>query len=94
MLTKGDGIFNVATLTLIDSVVISNKAVSPDMTSTDDYGGGIYNSGSLTLGQSIVTRNTADDGGGLFDEGTITPTTVTIANNIPHNCAGSGFMCP
>ncbi len=52
----GGGIYNEADLTLIDSVVRGNTAVSD--------GGGIYNIGTLTVTGSTIMHNTAGNNGG------------------------------
>ncbi|MCT7989543.1 DUF4347 domain-containing protein [Laspinema olomoucense] len=45
-------------------------------------GGGIYNEGTLTLNQSTITGNQAeDDGGGIKNEGILTVRDSTISNN-------------
>jgi hypothetical protein len=54
----GGGIYNGGTLTLVDSLLTMNTALS---------GGGIMNaSGTVTLDDSIVSKNTAEIGGGIY----------------------------
>ncbi len=80
----GGGIYNSGTLTLNNSMVSNNIAVSD--------GGGIYNFGTLTLNNSIISDNvltddgSASSGGGIYnytpphpDEGT---GTLRINNSI------------
>ena len=47
------------------------------------HGGGIINSGTLTLTNSTVSGNTAglSDGGGIFNSGTLTLTNSTVSGN-------------
>jgi hypothetical protein len=58
-------------------------------------GGGIFNTGTLTLIDCIVTKNRADRGGGLFNNnGTVTITHTTFdGNEAAHGAAGleNGF---
>ena len=75
---NGGAIFNVGTLELENTLVVSNTA--------DAIGGGIYNYniGVITMTQSTVANNTAVGifGGGIFAGGTsITVHDSTIANN-------------
>jgi hypothetical protein len=53
-------------------------------------GGGIYNSGTLTLNNSTVSSNSAGNlGGGIFsDNGTVTLNSSTVNNNTALNGAG------
>ncbi len=47
-----------------------------------DYGGGIYNSGTLTLTNSTLSGNHADYGGGLYNiSGTLTVSNSTLSGN-------------
>lgn len=51
-------------------------------------GGGIRNSGTLTLNNCAVTGNTAPQGGGIENDGTLTMTNCTVSNNTQ---TGTGF---
>lgn len=54
-----------------------------------EYGGGIYNGGTLTLNNCIVTRNVAGlEGGGIKNRGTLTLNNSTVSDNWAG--AGSG----
>jgi hypothetical protein len=59
----------------IDGLTISNGEVY------GDYGGGIYNGGTLTVSNSTLSGNTSDYGGGIFNHGTLTVTGSTLSGN-------------
>jgi CSLREA domain-containing protein len=48
---------------------------------TSDNGGGVLNSGTLTLTDSAVSGNNAYIGGGLYNAGTLTLTNTTVEGN-------------
>ncbi|MFF3517874.1 hypothetical protein [Streptomyces sp. NPDC002573] len=88
----GGGIKNFRTMTLTDSTVEENSAVS----ATTD-GDGIHNSGRMTLSDSLVTRNAAGEtGGGIFNDsgfsGSVRLRGTRVVNNIPNNCAAAGSV--
>jgi CSLREA domain-containing protein len=82
---EGGGIYNEGTLTLSDSTVSGNNALS---------GGGIDNWGlaTLTLNSSTVSGNTAsssvDGGGGIHNEGTLTLNSSTVSGNTASSTGG------
>jgi predicted outer membrane repeat protein len=52
-----------------------------------DFGGGIINSGALTVIHTTVSNNTArEEGGGISNGGTVTLKNVTFSNNVPDDC--------
>lgn len=53
-------------------------------------GGGIFNSGSLTLVNSTVSGNFASSGGGIANGGTLTLTNSTVSGNGADDSAGAG----
>ena len=59
---------------------------------TLDNGGGIWNSGTLTLTQSTVSGNTTGNfGGGIYNGGTLNVTTSTIISNTAPRGNGGGI---
>src|SRR5207253_2525984 len=82
---SGGGIYNdhSASATLTNSTVTGN--------STDIYGGGIYNDGTLTLTNSTVSLNgTGQVGGGIFNDqsGSATLTNSTVSGNSAYYYGG------
>ncbi len=76
----GGGIWNSATLTMLDSAVSG---------STANWGAGIYNRGVHTQTTSTVSGNTAGfDGGGLLNFETLTLIDSTVADNIAGQSGG------
>jgi hypothetical protein len=55
---------SVGTMTLNNTIVSDNTAYYPDWNA---IGGGIYNTGNMTLTDSTVTRNIASGGGGIYN---------------------------
>ena len=55
-------------------------------------GGGINNleESDLTLEDTKVKRNRADNGGGVFSEGSLSAIASQIVNNNPNNCVHTG----
>jgi predicted outer membrane repeat protein len=68
----------------------------------DGHGGGIYNYGTLTLKNCIVTDNVADGGGGICNNGMLMLINTTVTNNTAKGIApppgvwcggGGGIKC-
>ncbi|MBQ7560914.1 MAG: DUF4957 domain-containing protein [Synergistaceae bacterium] len=79
----GGGIYyNVSNGTLsIDNCIITNNAVGSSYS-----GGGIYSGGIVTITNSTITDNNANNGGGgIFNESTATITNCTITENTANN---------
>ena len=56
-------------------------------------GGGIRNSGSLTLVNITVTDNQANGGGGISNSGDLTLINSTVKDNLADGIAGPGLEC-
>ena len=56
---------------------------------SNNYGGGIYNTGTLTLKESTVSGNGAVKGGGIYSTGTLSLKGSTVSGNYAVN--GGGF---
>jgi CSLREA domain-containing protein len=70
----GGGLYNVGTLTLNQSTVLSNTAGS-------SFGGGLKNHGTATLNNSTVSGNSAEYGGGVYNRGILILNNSTISRN-------------
>jgi predicted outer membrane repeat protein len=80
VLGDGGAIFSASFLTVRDSLFTGNAAGT--LTSTDRYGGAIYNYvGGLDLLNSTVYSNVAYSGGGLYSRASLRITNTTLANN-------------
>ncbi len=80
----GGGISNrQGSLTLIDSSVLSNSAQGCRGVGAVfcSGGGGIWNSGALTMINSTVSGSTADWGAGIYNRGAPTLTNSTVSGN-------------
>ena len=92
---NGGGILNDnSTLTMADCTVNGNAIVSAD---SNIFGGGIYNSGTITLNQVIVNNNNAvfggggtgvPSGGGISNTGTMIIIAGTVQSNMGFYSAG------
>lgn len=54
-------------------------------------GGGIYNVGTLTVANSVLSDNSAGTGGGIFNWGTLTVTNGTLSANVSARHGGGIF---
>jgi CSLREA domain-containing protein len=87
----GGGIYNNGgTANIIGSTIVSNTLTGQNI---GGDGGGIYNSGDMTVANTTISDNivngTADsDGGGLANTGTLTLTISTLSHN--SNTTGQG----
>lgn len=81
----GGGVANRdGSLTVIDSVIQMNSAEGCRVGAAFcSFGGGVWNSGMLTIENSTVSGNAADWGGGIFNRGVREPTirSSTISDN-------------
>ena len=82
----GAGIFNGGALTL-DTVNINLNFVTG--TTSSATGGGITNTGTLDITDTIIDGNQADRGGGIFTNNTLTISSSSVLNNTAR--AGGGI---
>lgn len=83
-----DALFiNEAPATIISGLTIRNHQSAGFVVA----GGGVFNSGGLTLDQVVITGNTADAGGGVANSGTLTITNSQITNNSTFS-TGAGIL--
>ncbi|MEQ8675495.1 MAG: right-handed parallel beta-helix repeat-containing protein [Aggregatilineales bacterium] len=80
----GGGVSNSGTLTVTNSIIYSNSAVT---------GGGVYNQGIIaTISNSTVSGNSSTNGGGAISNyGTMTITNTTVSSNTAGADGGSIF---
>jgi len=77
---------NSDAIVTISGLTVENGAASGG-------GAGIFNSGTLTVTDSIVSGNSTDvDGGGIFNSGTMTVTNTTVSANSVSCCFGGGIF--
>jgi hypothetical protein len=72
---------------------INNTATLTGLTITGGSAGGILNTSSLTLADTIITGNSSDagvGGGGLLNNGTASLTHVIVSKNSVTNFGGTG----
>jgi hypothetical protein len=82
--SRGGGVFNRGTLTLVNSTLSANSAGL--------NGGGVFNLGTLTLANSTVSGNTANRGGGVLNSyGTLTLVNSTLSGNRAYDEGGGVF---
>ena len=84
--TNGGGIYvnNDATLKITGGVVYKNNA-------TTDYsssGGGVYNKGTLTFTDGVISSNSSNAGGGVYNTGTFEMTGGIISGNSARDGGG------
>jgi len=60
----------------------------------DEHGGGIYNYGTLTLKNCIVSDNIAIGGGGICNDGALTLVNSTVSNNTAKDTAPRDVFPP
>ena len=65
---NGGGIANLYGTATITNTIIRDNNTDPPEYNTTGYGGGIYNSGTMTITGSIVENNASDWGGGIASQ--------------------------
>jgi cadherin-like protein len=73
--------FNVGTATVTNSTIANNGNLS-------NPGGGIHNSGTLTVLNSTINGNSATVGGNIYNQGTITIRNSTLSDGFAFSGAG------
>jgi predicted outer membrane repeat protein len=77
------------TLAITGSTFTRNAATDP----ANGYGGGLYNAGTVTLTDTVMTGNMASvDGGGIYNHGALALTRTQVRSNTPDNCAPAGTI--
>ncbi len=77
-------VFAIAALLTVD---ISGLTIADGSVTNNDNGGGIYNAGTLTIansilsGNSVISDGSGPDGGGIYSDGTLIVTGTTFAGN-------------
>ncbi len=80
-----------ATLNVMAGSVVLNDLVIQDGVGIDGLGGGVWNSGQLTLNGSTVRNNTATNAGGVFNTGQLTLNGSIVSHNTATNYNGGGI---
>jgi hypothetical protein len=89
-------------ITFIDNINISNNSIDRYNSDWSSYnrGGGVYNSGTLTMKNSFINNNIngndinsyANWGGGIYSTGSLTLENVEVSGNIVRGDKGAGIM--
>ena len=80
---------------LVNTEAMADLSGLTIMEGEDDNGGGVFNSGMVTMTNVTVSRNVAfyagGHGGGIFNSGTITMTNVRVSGNVAVSDGGGIF---
>src|SRR5258708_1665066 len=79
------------TLNLKSLVIRDGLATAGDCAQSGDTGGGIFNAGTLTITDSIISGNSASSGGGIHSLGRATLANSVISGNSAFK--GGGHLC-
>ena len=83
--SHGGGIYvNTWTQLTLDRVTVQSNVLS----GTSAAGGGIYNFGTLTVGNCTISSNTAVIGGGICNAHALTMSNTTVSNNTSTDIGG------
>src|SRR3974390_231848 len=83
-----------ATLNVMAGTVVLNNLTIQDGAGIDTFGGGLWNSGNLTLNGSTVQNNTGSGVGGVFNEGQLTLNHSAVSHNTATSADSGGiFNC-
>ena len=83
-------VLNDAELAL-NGVTIQNSSPATPSPNTTAFGGGLNNRGTLTVTDSVIRDNDAEDGAGLANVGSATLTRTTVSGNTATEGAGGGI---
>lgn len=72
------------------SAIVDHFVIQHGTMSGFGSGGGIANSGTLTINNSVVTNNASEDGGGISTGGNLTINNSTVSNNTGGKAGLSG----
>jgi hypothetical protein len=93
---QGGGLYvNGGSFTIATSTIDSNQATGGsgglgNHNGTTSQGGGIYNQGTLTVSNSILSGNSAGAGGGIDNQGTLGVSDSIVSGNYASGFSGSG----
>lgn len=85
-------------ITNVGGILTLNSSTVADNVAPDDYGGGVYNAGTLTMVNSSITGNIGFAGGGIYSDdswygpATVSMTGSTVSRNSPDNCERDGAV--
>ena len=84
---NGGGIANTYGPALITNTIIRDNNTDPPEYNTTGYGGGIYNSGTMTITNSTIELNASDKGGGIANWNLLydNPNSLEIENSVITN---------
>jgi len=86
-------LLNEGTLTISSSIISDNKTTSASTSTIEAFGGGIDNSGTLTVTNNTIISNNSvsgtalNEGGGIYNSGKLTLVNSTVSHN---EATGSG----
>jgi predicted outer membrane repeat protein len=91
---------NIGVTAQMYGLTISNGYALGGGGGLDSSGGGVFNSGSLTLGSCVIQNNVAESlsgtilgrGGGIYNEGSLTMFDSTVTDNAGVNSIGGGIQ--
>jgi CSLREA domain-containing protein len=91
---NGGGIANLYGTAIISNTIIRNNNTDPSEYTTTGFGGGIYNSGTMTITDSLIENNESDWGGGIASQWWLledyVPSLTIIDSTISENTAEHG----
>ena len=86
-------VYPTTTLNVAAGNVVLNNLVIQGGVGISNIGGGVWNSGQLTLNHSTVSHNTTGEAGGVFNVGQLTLNNSSVSDNTATNGTGGIFNC-